>query len=274
MGTLKMIRTILTILLVTTSIVSSGQALEKFDFSDCMTECIDDSTRIDNIVQTNGLTEINLTAYANCNGNLEGWIKIKNDSLNLIYLPKVTRIRNKKTGEVEEYIEIATCDCVFKFTYTISGMQIIDKNRIRINGETLDEINAGKIREEISEVRFEVDTTWSSDDIFTVVEYSAQFQGGFERFKKYVNTNLIYPKSSGMKPIGGKVFLEFVINKDGSIDDSSIKVVRGLNQYFDKEALRLMKECPDWTPGMIKGQPVKQKFVLPIIFDPSETTKR
>ena len=236
-----------------------------------MKECIGDSTRIDTFVQTSHLTEINLTAYANCSGNLEGQIKFTGDTLNLIYLPKVTRTRNKKTGKVEEFIEVAMCDCIFKFHYTISGLQIFDKSRIKINGETLDKINSRLGMEEAIEI--EVDTTWSSDDTFLVVENSAQFQGGFEKFKEYVDNNLIYPKNSRKKSVG-KVFIEFVINKDGSIDDSSIKVVKGLNEYCDKEALRLMKECPDWTPATMKGQPVKQRMVLPITFESSKTFKK
>jgi TonB family protein len=233
-----------------------------------------DTTRIDSFVQTNNLTEINLTAYANCNGNLEGQIKLTSDTLNLIHSPKVTRIKNKKTGEVEEYYEVAMCDCIFKLNYTIRGLQPLDKKKIKINGETLDKINAKQIREATTEIIIDVDTTWSSDEIFAVVENSAQFQGGVGKFKEYVDSNLIYPKSSGRKTMDGKVFVEFVINKDGSIDDSTIKVIQGLNENCDKEALRLMKECPAWTPGTMKGQPVKQKYVLPIIFDSSKAIKR
>lgn len=267
-----MTRTILAILLATTFTVSSGQILEGFQFSDCMRECIGDSTRIDSFVQTSHLTEIDLTAYANCSGNLEGEIKLSGDTLNLTYSPKVTRVKNKKTGKVEEHIELATCDCIFKFHYTISGLQTIEKNRIRINGETLDKINARRIS--VEEIKIELDTTWSLDGIFTVVENSAQFQGGFGKFKEYVENYLIYPMSSGKKAVSGKVFIEFVINKDGSIDDSTIKVVKGINQYYDEEALRLMKECPDWIPGTMKGQPVKQKMVLPVTFDSSKTLKK
>ena len=269
-----MMRTILTILLVTHFTVSSAQVLEKFEFSECMQECMGDSTRIDKFVQTNDLTEINLTAYANCIGNLEGHIKLRSDTLNLIYFLKPTRVQNKKTGKMEEYYEAAMCDCIFKFYYTIRGLHTLDKNKIKINGETLDQIDSKQIREEPVESTFEVDTTWSSDDIFTVVENSAQFKGGFTKLREYVDTNLVYPKNSGNKPIEGKVFVEFVINKDGSIDESSIKVVRGLNEYCDNEALRLMKECPAWIPATIKGQPVKQKFVIPIIFDLSKINRR
>ncbi|MBX2969975.1 MAG: energy transducer TonB [Cyclobacteriaceae bacterium] len=269
-----MTRTIFTILFTTTLTVSQGQILEKFEFSDCMTECIGDSTTIDMVTQTNDVTEIYLTAYANCIGNLKGQIKIINDTLNLIYSTEVTRIKNKKTGEIEEFIEVAMCDCIFKFNYTIRGLQTLDKKKVKINGENLDKINARQIREETTENTFKVDTTWSSDEIFTIVENPALFPGGFGKFKEYVDSNLIYPRNSEKKVISGKVFVEFVINKDGSIDDFSIKVVRGLNEYCDREAVRLMKECPDWTPGTIKGQQVKQKYVVGITFDSSKTSKK
>jgi TonB family protein len=261
-------------MLMITLTASFGQVLERFEFSDCMTECIGDSSRIDTIFQTNEITEISLTAYASCNGNLEGQIKLTIDTLNLIYSSKVTRIKNKKTGKVEEYYEVAMCDCIFKFNYKIRGLQRLDKNKIKINGETLYKINTRQIREETIETTVEVDTTWSSDNIFMVVENSAQFQGGFGKFREYIDSNLVYPKDSEEKSIRGKVFVEFVINKDGSIDDSTINVVRGLNEHCNKEALRLMKECPDWIPGTIKGQPVKQRYILPIPFDSSKTVKR
>lgn len=271
-----MTRTILTILLTTTLIASPGQVLEKFEFSDCMTECIGDSTTIDMFTQKNGVTEIYLTAYANCSGNLKGQIKITNDSLNLIYSPKVTRIKNKKTGEVEEFIEVAMCDCIFKFSYTIIGLDKLDIKKIKINGETLTEINKRErrelsfLKEEVAEITFDFDTTWSPNKIYIITEKTAYFPGGMEKFKEYITNNQILPK----KEISGKVFVEFVINADGSIDDSTITVIRGLNDECDKEALRLMQECPDWIPGTIKGKPVKQKFVLPIAFASLKTNRK
>lgn len=141
----------------------------------------------------------------------------------------------------------------------------MDNNKIKINGETLDKINKRNFfTEEIVEI--EIDTTWSSEDIFLVVENPARFPGGFAKFMDYIDINLIYPKDAKTKGVSGKVFVEFVINKDGSIDNTTVKVLRGLNESCNNEAIRLMKECPNWIPATIKGQPVKQKYILPVVF--------
>jgi TonB family protein len=260
-------RIILTIQFITTLTVASGQILIKFDFSECMKECIGDSTKIDSVIQTSDLTIISLTAYANCGGNLEGQIKSTNDTLDLVYSPKTTKVLNKRTGKVEEIFEIATCDCIFKFNYTIKGLKYLDTKKVKINGETLEKINERNYRTEEIKIESEIDTTWTSEDVFLVVENSATPPGGFAKFYEYIDSNLVYPKDAERKGIKGKVFVEFVINKDGSIDDTSVNVIKGLDESSNDEAIRLMKECPNWTPGTMKGQVVKQKFVLPITFE-------
>jgi TonB family protein len=261
---------ILSILLISTFAGVSGQVLQKFEFSDCLTECIGDSAKIDRFLQADDITQIHLTSYANCNGNLEGQIKLTNDTLNLIYLPKMTLVVDSLTGEEKEFLEVAMCDCIFKFAYTIKGLPRLDQKKIKINGGTLDDINKRNLSIEEIVIEFETDSTWSSDDIFTIVEKSAEYPGGYAKFKEYTDKNLVYPKKEKKENIEGKVFVEFVINKNGSIDDTSIKVLKGTNKSFNKEAARLIKECPDWVPANIKGQPVKQKLVFPITFSLSD----
>lgn len=270
----QMTRIILVIIFITTLTRVSGQVLGKFEFSDCMRECIGDSTKINSVTQTNKLTKINLTAYAPCNGNLEGQIKLTTDTLDLKYSTKTTIVVNKKTGEVTKLLEIADCDCIFKFNYTIKGLQSLDKNKIKINGETLDKINKRNfsysnedLRVEDIKIEFENDTTKTSEDIFLVVDNPAQFPGGFAKlYIDYIDKNLKYPNDAREEGIRGKVFVEFVINIDGSIDDTTVRAVKGLNESCNNEAIRLMQECPDWTPATMKGNPVKQRFVLPITF--------
>lgn len=215
----KMTRTILSILFIATLTVASGQVLQKFEFSDCMTECLGDTARIDSVFQVDDLTEIYLTSYANCSGNFFGQIKLTNDTLNLLYMPKMIAIGNTETGEVIESFEVTMCDCLFKFNYTIAGLHTLDKKKIKINGKTLDDINKRNLINEDTVVGFEVDSTWSSEDIFTIVEKSAEFPGGYGKFKEYIDKNLVYPKNAEKKLISGKVFVAFVINRDGSIDE-------------------------------------------------------
>jgi TonB family protein len=262
----KMTRTIFILLFVTTSTKLSGQILENFVFSDCLKQCIGDSTKIDSIECANDLTKIHFTAYAPCNGTLEGQINLSQDTLDLKYSTKPTIIVNKKTGKVAEILEIADCDCVFKFSYTIKGLRAISQSNIKINGETLENINKRNFSDELE---IEIDTTKSSDESFIVVDKTAHFPGGFAKFyHDYIDRNAKYPEDAKSEGISGKVFVEFVINRDGSIDDTTVRVVQGLNGSCDTEAIRLMKECPDWIPGTMKDTPVKQKLIVPITFSP------
>jgi protein TonB len=64
--------------------------------------------------------------------------------------------------------------------------------------------------------------------------------------------------------VEGRVFLQFVVNKDGSLTD--IKVVKGIGAGCDEEAIRVLKSAPRWSPGKQRGVPVRQRMVLPLTF--------
>jgi len=102
------------------------------------------------------------------------------------------------------------------------------------------------------------------DEIFTIVEESAAPKGGMAAFYKYVGDKMKYPPQARRMGIDGKVFVEFVINKDGSISD--VKAVKGIGAGCDEEAVRVVQGAPSWTPGKQRGKPVKQRMVLPITF--------
>lgn len=112
-----------------------------------------------------------------------------------------------------------------------------------------------------------------------MVEKAAEFPGGISKFYKYVGKNLKYPEAARRNGIEGKVFVEFVINQDGSIDDESVRpltqeelnrVSKSKDVTFDPdcqgEAVRLLKNCANWIPAPIKSTAVKQRMVLPIAF--------
>lgn len=103
-----------------------------------------------------------------------------------------------------------------------------------------------------------------TDEIFTIVEESAAPKGGMAAFYKYVGDKMKYPPQARRMGIDGKVFVEFVINKDGSISD--VKAVKGIGAGCDEEAVRVVQGAPSWTPGKQRGKPVKQRMVLPITF--------
>ena len=102
------------------------------------------------------------------------------------------------------------------------------------------------------------------EEIFDVVEDNPEFVGGMEKLYKYLSENIKYPEMAKENSIQGRVYVQFVVWKDGSIRD--VKVVRGVHATLDKEAVRVVKSMPKWTPGKQRGKPVNARFTLPIKF--------
>ena len=100
---------------------------------------------------------------------------------------------------------------------------------------------------------------------FATVEVKPTFQGGdANAFSKWVNANLKYPQAAKDAGVQGRVVLQFTVYPDGSVRDT--KVLRGVNPDLDAEALRVVSSSPDWTPGYVKGEPVKVTYTFPVIF--------
>jgi len=100
--------------------------------------------------------------------------------------------------------------------------------------------------------------------IFDVVEENPEFKGGMAKLYEYLNKNISYPEMAKENGIQGKVFVQFVVWKDGTIRD--IKVVKGVHKTLDKEAIRVIKSMPKWKPGKQRGKNVNARFTLPIKF--------
>ncbi|RSK35262.1 energy transducer TonB [Hymenobacter metallilatus] len=88
--------------------------------------------------------------------------------------------------------------------------------------------------------------------------------GGTDAFFEWIQQNQQYPALARQKKIQGRVMMEFVVQKDGSLTD--IKPVKRLGSGLDEEAIRLIKAAPKWQPATYQGQPMKQKMVLPVVF--------
>lgn len=107
-------------------------------------------------------------------------------------------------------------------------------------------------------------TSQSERVVFSNPEELPEFSGGRKAFLKYLKTNLKYPKEARKLGVEGKVYIEFTVEKDGSL--SNIKVLKGIGFGCDKEALRVMRNSPKWKPGSIKGEIQRVKMSVPIIF--------
>lgn len=102
------------------------------------------------------------------------------------------------------------------------------------------------------------------EEIFQVVENMPEFPGGMAELMKYLQKNIKYPTISQENGVQGRVIVQFVVNRDGSIVDPV--VLRSVDPYLDKEALRVVSTMPKWKPGEQRGKPVRVKFTLPVQF--------
>ena len=104
----------------------------------------------------------------------------------------------------------------------------------------------------------------SDDKIYDIVDVNAGFPGGDEAMYKWLADNIKYPQDAIGKRLQGRVQLQLVINKDGSFAD--VQVIRGPAKELCDEAVRVVKEMPKWNPAKIKGEAVRSRFYLPVIF--------
>jgi protein TonB len=102
------------------------------------------------------------------------------------------------------------------------------------------------------------------EQIFDVVEENPEFVGGMAKLYEYLGKNIQYPEMAKENGIQGKVFVQFVVWKDGTIKD--VKIVKGVHKTLDSEASRVVKSMPKWTPGKQRGTAVNARFTLPIKF--------
>jgi len=102
-------------------------------------------------------------------------------------------------------------------------------------------------------------------DVFYTVEDMPKFNGGgINNFWKYIMSNISYPEAAAEYGIHGTVYVNFVINEKGEV--CMLNIARGVDDLLDKEALRVVKGSPLWTPGKQRGKPVKVGFNLPVKF--------
>ncbi len=112
----------------------------------------------------------------------------------------------------------------------------------------------------------EVEEEEETDEVFqfAVIEDKPTFPGGEGAMLQYLAENIKYPEISIESDSQGTVYVQFVIDKSGNVTD--ILIVRGVDKYIDKEAVRVMKSMPKWKPGKQRGKPVKVQYVIPVKF--------
>lgn len=150
-------------------------------------------------------------------------------------------------------ILILISSCNQKSKKTTESSQIVNDEEFIIDSLSTD-----------SDLIFNEGDTIDGEVFFSVVEEMPEFGNGWEDIKKYILDNITYPQTAIDDSIEGRVFIQFVINEDGSV--SNPKAVRGLRYDLDEECIRVIKNMPDWKPGKQMGKLVKVMYVIPFTF--------
>ena len=103
------------------------------------------------------------------------------------------------------------------------------------------------------------------EEIFVVVEVAPEFPGGVDSMYAFISRNIKYPEEALKNNISGRVFVTFVVEKDGQVTNA--RVLRDIGAGCGQEALRVVKSMPKWKPGTQQGNPVRVQFNLPISFE-------
>ncbi len=143
----------------------------------------------------------------------------------------------------------------------VNDEEIIEKIEIDLDIEMTEEM---RIEEVIIKQVNEVMPEEKVEEIFTIVEVQPTPVGGMKAFYEFVGKNLKYPGKATRMNIEGRVFVEFVVEKDGSLTD--INVAKGIGAGCDEEAIRVISQAQNWNPGKQRGRAVRVRMVMPIVF--------
>ena len=103
-----------------------------------------------------------------------------------------------------------------------------------------------------------------STKVYYEVDEMPSFPGGLNGLMTFLAQNMVYPVTAQENGVQGRVTVSFVVETDGSITD--VEVARSVDPFLDREAMRIVKAMPKWTPGKKDGKPVRVKYTVPVVF--------
>lgn len=152
---------------------------------------------------------------------------------------------------------------------------MIDNHKVDFHKNN-DDLNTISAKIDGTEITLETLKAWVSgennpfdakrdeDEVYMSVEKTPEFPGGVNAMMDYLRGNLKYPESAKKNKQEGRVFIGFVVEKDGSV--TNVNVLRGVCEKLDNEAIRVVKAMPKWNPGIKDGKSVRVQYTLPIVF--------
>ncbi|MCE1198776.1 MAG: TonB family protein [Marinilabiliales bacterium] len=146
----------------------------------------------------------------------------------------------------------------------VDSVKVEDQSKLMISEDQVATTVNKDVVEVVETKHEEVQQEEKKEEVFVVVEEMPEFPGGEAALRTYIAKAIVYPTVAQENGIQGKVFVTFVVNKDGSV--SNAKVARGVDPSLDTEALRVVNSLPKGKPGNQRGVPVRVSYTVPISF--------
>lgn len=209
-------------------------------------------------------------------------INAKNEQEEVIMAPEdipeeeeQMEIPEQKPEEVQAEEEVAATQAVteVKIVETVDkAREVKDQEQVLENTAQLgaddhkgvEDVNRDRVVKEVVEVKPVEKPKEEGPLSVAMVEQKPSFPGGESAMYKWLQDNIIYPAAASEEGVQGKVTVQFIVEKDGSI--THVQVVRGKHPALDAEAARVIRKMPRWTPGRNNGQPVRVTYHLPVQF--------
>lgn len=163
------------------------------------------------------------------------------------YTLDINSVKNEKTFKLGDHKVVAKNNHDERNSYTVT-----------VDSEPFD------LKYIVNMIFDETDESGDDDEVYGAVDVMPEYFGGVNAMFDFIQKNVKYPESAKKKGIEGRVFVQFVVEKDGSL--SSFQVLRGVNDELNDEAIRVLKMMPKWKPGMKDGKPVRVQYTMPFKF--------
>jgi len=217
---------------------------------------------IKNVIQANQRVAVTTAVELSSIETKKKQPKVEKKAPVKIEQPKVEKVKSsikftapviKKDEDVKPEEEMKTQEDLQKTKTTIGAFNVVGNDEV--GGEVL------KAKEEIAQPEPPKE---EENKIFDVVEEQPSFPGGAGALMQWLRDNINYPVIAAENGIEGRVIVQFVVSKTGSISD--VRVARSVDPSLDKEAVRVVSSMPNWTPGKQNGSAVNVRFTLPVTF--------
>jgi protein TonB len=157
---------------------------------------------------------------------------------------QITQPVRATVAVITDLLEIVKNDAIIEqdFTFVEFDREIMNLGTVTVEGEDIEE-----------------------DEIFVTAEQMPLFMGGgLEAFRNWVQRGLVYPEQARTSGIQGRVYVQFVIERDGTL--AGIEITRSPDRSLSDEVIRMLRTSPRWEPGRQRGNPVRIRFTMPVDF--------